>query len=292
MVFIGTVLAKTPGVKNSKDIRARLLRRMDHWTDGHTGALVEDTCGTRKAIGVCAGSISEQDKEESAAMSYDSKLKAGHIQAAVHQATDRGNGGVLHVNSTDPKSGIFVLDTLRQKHPDLQEVDLSHPECSAFKGYPARPTVLPIDITGHEIKETVREMGGVRRPQRSGLDGTKILMHTIQCRVRSSERRAGRMYPMARKRVTTMDSIPRLDGRAPHGPRQMPGCTSSGNRQGHPTTHGESCAHNHIFPGHGGVQEPQPLRRAQSRHRGSSTRKHKGLWEKDPPKFSLVRQPP
>ena len=40
MVFIGTVLAKTPGVKKAKDIRARLLRRMDHWTDGQIRALV------------------------------------------------------------------------------------------------------------------------------------------------------------------------------------------------------------------------------------------------------------
>ena len=37
MVFIGTVLAKTPGVKKAKDIRARLLRRMDHWTNGIQG---------------------------------------------------------------------------------------------------------------------------------------------------------------------------------------------------------------------------------------------------------------
>ena len=40
MVFIGTVLAKTPGVKKAKDKRARLLRRMDHWTDGQIRALV------------------------------------------------------------------------------------------------------------------------------------------------------------------------------------------------------------------------------------------------------------
>ena len=87
---------------------------------------------------------------------------------------------MLHVNnSTGPKSGMLVLDALRQKHPDLQEVDLSHPECSAFEDYPAR-TVLPLDITGLEIdRGNGEENGGVRRPQRSGLDDAERLVHTI-----------------------------------------------------------------------------------------------------------------
>ena len=49
MVFIGTVLAKIPGVKNSKYIQARLLRRMEQWKDVLVGTLVKDTCGTGKA---------------------------------------------------------------------------------------------------------------------------------------------------------------------------------------------------------------------------------------------------
>ena len=168
MVFIGKLLAKTSGVNKSKEIRSRLLRRMDHWTDGHIGALVKDTCGSGKARGARAGAISEQDKEESAAMAYDRKVNAVHIWAAVCQSTNRGKGGLLHVNSTDPKLGMLFLDVLMQKHPDLQEVDLSHPKCSVFEDYPARPTVIPLDITGHEIKETVRKFGGLGGP--SGAD--------------------------------------------------------------------------------------------------------------------------
>ena len=129
MVFIGTVLAKKPGVKKAKYILSRLLRRMDHWTDGHIGALVEDTCGDGKSRGARAGKISERDKEESVAMTYDRKVNAGHIRAAVSQATERDKGGVLSVNITDSKTGKLVIEVLREKHPDLQEVDLSHPEC-------------------------------------------------------------------------------------------------------------------------------------------------------------------
>ena len=128
MVFKGTVLAKIPGVKNSKDIRARLLRRMDHWTDGHIGSLIKDTCGTGNARGVCAGAISKRDKEKIDAVAYDRKVKAGHILASVRQATDWVRGVVVHVNSTDPKSGMLALGVLRLKHPDLQEVDLGHPD--------------------------------------------------------------------------------------------------------------------------------------------------------------------
>ena len=55
MVSIGTVLAQILGVKKSKDIRDRLLRRMNHWKDGPINTLVENTCGTVKARGECQG---------------------------------------------------------------------------------------------------------------------------------------------------------------------------------------------------------------------------------------------
>ena len=97
-------------------------------------------------------------------MACDREVKAGHIWAAVRHATDRRKGGVLHVNSTDPKTGRPVLEVLKEKHPNLQEVELSHPECSAFEDCLEGPTVLPLDITAHEIKETGRKMGGSRGP--------------------------------------------------------------------------------------------------------------------------------
>ena len=40
MVFIGKVLAKIPGIKASKDIRVRILRRVDQWAAKAIGALV------------------------------------------------------------------------------------------------------------------------------------------------------------------------------------------------------------------------------------------------------------
>ena len=164
MVFIGTVLAKTPGVKNSKDIRVRLLRKMDHWIDGLVGALVEGTCGTDKAQGGRAGAISERDKKERASMAYNRTVKARHLRSAVRQATNRGKGGVLHVNSTDSKSVRLTLDVLRTKHLNLQEVDLDHPDCSAFEAYSARPKVLPLDITSSDVEIMVRKWGGREAP--------------------------------------------------------------------------------------------------------------------------------
>ena len=168
MVFIGTVRAKIPGVKKFKGIRARLLRIMDHWIDGRVGTLVKDTCGTGNTRGGLAGSSSEQDKEEIAAMAYDREVKAGLIRVEFHQATDQGKVGVLHVNSTEPKSGILFLDVLRLKHPDLQEVDLDHPYCSSFEAYPTCPKVLPVDITGRDIEETVTKMWGSGGPSGAG----------------------------------------------------------------------------------------------------------------------------
>ena len=100
-------------------------------------------------------------------MAYDRKVKAGHIRAAVRQATDRGKGGVLSVKITNSKTGKLVIEVLREKHPHLQEVYLSHPECSAFEYYDTRPKVLPLDVTAHEIEETVRKMGGSGGPSRA-----------------------------------------------------------------------------------------------------------------------------
>ena len=87
---------------------------MDRWTDVHIGALVEDTCGDGKSRGARAGAISKRDKEESASMSYDRKVKVGHIRAAVRQTTDCGKGGVLHINSTDHKTGKILIEVLKE----------------------------------------------------------------------------------------------------------------------------------------------------------------------------------
>ena len=124
---------------------------MEHWTDSLVGALVEDTCKMGKSRGDCAGAISERNKEELASIDYDRTVKAGHLRAAVRQATNWGRGGVLHVNSMDSKSGMIVLDTLRMKHPDLQEVDLDHPDCLLFKSYSVRLRVLPLEITPSDV---------------------------------------------------------------------------------------------------------------------------------------------
>ena len=45
-------------------------------------------------------------------MAYDRTVKSGHIWEAVRQATDQRKGGVIHVNSTDYKSVMLVLNFL------------------------------------------------------------------------------------------------------------------------------------------------------------------------------------
>ena len=107
MVFIGTVLAKIPGVKNSKDIRARLLSRMDHWKDGLIGALVEETCRTENSCKGRAGEIRERDREEQESTAYGRTIKAGHIRVAVQQATNRGKEGCCKSTALTPILGFL-----------------------------------------------------------------------------------------------------------------------------------------------------------------------------------------
>ena len=61
-------------------------------------------------------------------MAYNRTLNSVHIQAVVRQSTNRGRVGVLHVNNTDPKSGMLILNVLRLKHLHLQEVDIDYPD--------------------------------------------------------------------------------------------------------------------------------------------------------------------
>ena len=83
---------QNPGVKKYKDILARIPRRMDHWTDDLTSTLVDDSCGTGQSRNGRSGAIIEEDRKERASMAYKRTVKAGHIQEAVHQGTDRGEG--------------------------------------------------------------------------------------------------------------------------------------------------------------------------------------------------------
>ena len=160
MVFIGKVLSKILGVKNSKDIRSRLLQSMDHWNDGLTRALVKDTRGTNKARNGHSREISKRERKKRESTAYDQIVKDGHIQAVARQATDRGKGGVLHVNITYSKSGMIILDVLQLKHSGLQEVDLDDMNFSAFEAYYSNPKVILLDITSSDVELRARNMGG------------------------------------------------------------------------------------------------------------------------------------
>ena len=109
-------------------------------------------------------------------MAYDRNMKAGHIRAALHQATNRGKVGLLNINSTESKSGMLVLDILRLKQPDLQEVELDHPDCSVFEAYALQPRVLPLNITSTDAKITVKKMG-----VSGGPSGTDLMMLKDWC---------------------------------------------------------------------------------------------------------------
>ena len=81
------MLAKIPGVKKYKNIRARLLRGVDQWKDGIISDLVKDTYGTGKSHNDRARTISERDHKERTSMAYDQNVKADHIWSAVRHQT-------------------------------------------------------------------------------------------------------------------------------------------------------------------------------------------------------------
>ena len=53
-----------------------------------------------------------------------------------------------------------MWDVLKEKHPNLQEVDLAGTHCLAFKPYNKIPKVLPLNITSCGVKITASKIMG------------------------------------------------------------------------------------------------------------------------------------
>ena len=114
IVFLVTVLRRTPTVSRARDIKARLSQRLQLWADGCYSALVDNT--ESEALG---GSPRPAKDDEAAARAYDAQVLSGRLRQAVRGITARQRGGVYNPNDLDSKTGRPVIDVLRTKHPSL-----------------------------------------------------------------------------------------------------------------------------------------------------------------------------
>ena len=94
LVFTHVVLTKTLGVRRAREIRARIMRRMDLWERGHHAGLVGDAEVEGDAQERRADSGGEEG-DEAVARSYHDTVLSGKLRQAVRRATDREGGGCI-----------------------------------------------------------------------------------------------------------------------------------------------------------------------------------------------------
>ena len=165
IAFCCVILQTDPSVNGASSIRTRLTHRMDLWEKGLFAALVDDTVGVLRLRAVASP---PPHTDESRARRFDRTLKQGRIRVATRTLTNRGSGGVLELDATDPKTGLSVLETLRAKNPPLRDIDVDDPLCTSFEDYDAVPHIVPQVVDPCIVEEVAAKLRGGAGP--SGVD--------------------------------------------------------------------------------------------------------------------------
>ena len=80
-------------------------------------------------------------------------ILCGKLREAVRWITGRASGGVLDVNAVDAKSGMTVLECLKEKHPEPSQIDEK-----AFLAYDVLPPLIEIDITASHVEQAAHSL--------------------------------------------------------------------------------------------------------------------------------------
>ena len=104
LVFAHIVFTKRLGVRQAREIRARITRRMDLWDKGQHAGLVGNVEAEGAAREGRAASGNEEEDDAVARSCHDTVL-SGKILQAVRRATGREGGGCLLPDDQCTKTG-------------------------------------------------------------------------------------------------------------------------------------------------------------------------------------------
>lgn len=166
VVFITTVLRRTPSVKRACDVRARILQRLALWETGCFAALVDDT----ESEAMAGGARPSKDAEAEA-RAYDAQVLSGRLRRAVRRLTARDGGGVLSPDDLCSKAGKPVHEVLRDKHPPLAD-PLVGDENGAFEPYERCPVPVPLIATDETARRVASKLTGGAGP--CGVDSVAL----------------------------------------------------------------------------------------------------------------------
>ena len=69
----------------------------------------------------------------------------GKLQSAVCVVTSRDGGGIYAPEDADSKSGLRVIDVLRDKHPDMMDPAINAEGWMSFEDYEDCPGMLTVN---------------------------------------------------------------------------------------------------------------------------------------------------
>ena len=144
------MLTKMLGVRQAREIWARITRRMDLWERGQHAVLVGDV-EAEGAAREGRAAFSGEEEDDTVARSFYETVLSGKLRQAVRQAADREGGECLLPDDQCTKIGRLVADILREKHPDMRVPPVENPTCSAFEEYEDVPETVSLDFTEDDV---------------------------------------------------------------------------------------------------------------------------------------------
>jgi hypothetical protein len=109
-------MQRSRDVKQSKDIRKRISRRMDAWEESKFSMLVQDMEQAMKSF-LSTKRRGEVTTEQRTKI-FHRKMLRGDVRGTVRYLTDREKGGILLPDDVNKKSGDTVMEALESKHPN------------------------------------------------------------------------------------------------------------------------------------------------------------------------------
>ncbi len=127
IVFQLVILQRSRDVKQAKDIRRRMTKRLEAWSEGKFEMLVQDTERSLKThLATKQGNVSKEQR----AKIFNRKMLRGDVRGAVRCLTERDKGGVLMPDDIDEKSGDSVASGHREQGLCLTTAGMARHSCS------------------------------------------------------------------------------------------------------------------------------------------------------------------
>ncbi|BES98429.1 Hypothetical protein NTJ_11244 [Nesidiocoris tenuis] len=147
-------------VRQAKDIRLLLERRLQMWNDEQYEALLQEALMLDRKL---AHRRQTSMNKEHVVQVFHRLMLRGKVREAVRWLTESGNSSVLAPYSRT-NSGKTVFEELREKHPDPITPD---PSLLRLPNGMDMPPLLPVQITGDHVEKVARKLHGGSGPNGS-----------------------------------------------------------------------------------------------------------------------------